>query len=413
MRLRTFAIVGLAAAGPALSQSATATWEAQAGPGGVTVYQPTLRTGATGVDGRLTTFALQPTERPGPDASIYAIRSYVQEQQREARQLQIDGKPVTLRATGASLQVYLGDEPYPESRMKGEGERTLLLDTGGKPAGQMLVEGQLVRLAPVGEGQQAQGRLLIGVSLSPVDPTLAKHLKIEADKASMISSVTDGWPASKAGLGSGDVIVSVEGRQEGTSGALREAIGDRKAGDSIRLGVLSGGGKKDVTVTLSDEARASVSSGFATTVFPAEMYRNFDALGVGAAASGEYSRELAETLNRQAQVLSGQQLRAATQNRLWRAGQAAGSTRAATEQADAQRVRERAAVVEREALSEWATAAAREGARVTVDIPAGGGRAVVTQRPEGDIARRLSALEERMARIEALLQQLTERAGGR
>src|SRR5690606_24986235 len=116
------------------------------------------------------------------------------------------------------------------------------------------------------------------------------------EKASLISSVTEGWPAAEAGLESGDIIVSVEGKDEGTSEALRSAIAERKAGDSIEVGVISGGERKDVTITLSDEARASTAFGVGSMISPMGEYGfagQYVAPDVAGLASGDYYRALA------------------------------------------------------------------------------------------------------------------------
>jgi len=314
--------------------------------------------------------------------------------------------------------------------MKAEDNRTVLLDSNGKPAGQMLIEGQRVRLAPVGESEQTQGRLLIGVSLSPVDPTLAGHLKIEPEKASQISSVTEGWPASEAGLAIGDIIVSVEGSEEGTSEAIRAVIAERKAGDAIKLGVISGGERKDVTITLSDEARSSTVFGVASVASPLEVWGlagQYMAPTPAGQAATEYAVAQSEQYRQRAPELRAAESRkqATAQAGQYSVEVAEAQVRALREQlAAAQRdgrsnevakaqvraLREQLAAAQRGAMADVAIS---EGARVTVDIPSGGGRAVVAPRPESDISRRLSALEERMARIETLLQKLTEQSGGR
>src|SRR5690606_22120238 len=146
-------------------------------------------------------------------------------------------------------------------------------------------------------------------------------------------TVTEDWPASKAGLHSGDIIVAAEGKDEGTSEAIRAAIAERKAGDAVRLGVISGGERKAVTITLSDEARAPAAMNLASVLSSAGDYEGAQDFADAArftdlytsAQSGEYREQLQRA----------QELAAAS--RLRRADEAAvGATRRSGEQAEAE-----------------------------------------------------------------------------
>ncbi|MFG0285482.1 MAG: PDZ domain-containing protein [Phycisphaerales bacterium JB039] len=323
---------------------------------------------------------------------------------RTAGGIEIDGQPVTLRASGAALQVYLGDEPYPESRMKGDGDRTILLDKAGKPAAQMVVEGRRVTLLPISGLVVGQGRLLLGVSLTSPDAVLAGHLGLEPQRASVISSVTEGWPADKAGLAVGDVIVSAGDRDSGATEDLRAVIAERKAGDTVTLGVISAGTRKRVTVTLSDEARESVAgAGLFARQLDAELL------------AGQYAAAEA----RQAAVAKA--LVDAERRQRDSADQAAaGAARAA----DLYRLQQESALLraqemDRRALAEYLASARSAGSPVTIQsAPSGGAlRAVVpgaaSAAGAGDISARLAALEARIARMEEMLQKLTEQSAGR
>lgn len=68
-----------------------------------------------------------------------------------------------------------------------------------------------------------------------------------------IASVVADSPAHKAGLQRGDVIKAIDGAAVSDMAALRDALKDKQAGDTITLSITRNGTAQDVTVTL--EAR--------------------------------------------------------------------------------------------------------------------------------------------------------------
>jgi len=80
-----------------------------------------------------------------------------------------------------------------------------------------------------------------------------------------IGSVIADSPADKAGLKRGDVVKSIDGTAVSDMGGLRDALKDKKVGDSVALSITRDGDAQDVTVTL--EARPEPLP-IANPVFP-------------------------------------------------------------------------------------------------------------------------------------------------
>jgi len=80
-----------------------------------------------------------------------------------------------------------------------------------------------------------------------------------------ISSVIADSPADKAGLKRGDLVKSIDGTAVSDMADLRDALKDRKVGDSVALSITRDGDAQDVTVTL--EARPEPLP-IANPVFP-------------------------------------------------------------------------------------------------------------------------------------------------
>ncbi|MFN2165980.1 MAG: PDZ domain-containing protein, partial [Anaerolineae bacterium] len=59
----------------------------------------------------------------------------------------------------------------------------------------------------------------------------------------------------EAGLEAGDIIVSVDGEPVENANELRNAIGLKRSGDTVRLEVIRDGDSRRVTATLGEQAR--------------------------------------------------------------------------------------------------------------------------------------------------------------
>ena len=65
-----------------------------------------------------------------------------------------------------------------------------------------------------------------------------------------VASVIAGSPAEKAGLQRGDVIKAIDGTSVSNVQAVRDALKDKKAGDTVAVSITRNGNAQDVTVTL-------------------------------------------------------------------------------------------------------------------------------------------------------------------
>jgi serine protease Do len=68
----------------------------------------------------------------------------------------------------------------------------------------------------------------------------------------LVGSVRSGQPAEKAGIKSGDVITSIDGRSIKDGDDLVNEIASRRPGSTVRLGYLRDGKQADTTVTIGD-----------------------------------------------------------------------------------------------------------------------------------------------------------------
>jgi serine protease Do len=103
----------------------------------------------------------------------------------------------------------------------------------------------------------------IGVQIQPVTADIADSLGMKNARGALVAEPQSGSPAEKAGVKSGDVIVSVNGEAVEDARNLARRIGSLSPGTSVKLGVIRNGREDTLTLTLGElprerQARANV-----------------------------------------------------------------------------------------------------------------------------------------------------------
>ena len=90
----------------------------------------------------------------------------------------------------------------------------------------------------------------IGIQFAPVSSAVSRVYGFK--NGVLISSVQPNFPADKAGLKSGDIITTIDGRSIKDGEDLVNEIASRAPGSTIRLGYVRDGKPQDTTVTIGD-----------------------------------------------------------------------------------------------------------------------------------------------------------------
>jgi serine protease Do len=90
----------------------------------------------------------------------------------------------------------------------------------------------------------------IGVQIQPVTPEIADSMGLKKATGALVAEPQPNSPAVKAGIKSGDVISSVDGRQVHDARELARRIGTMSPGTTVKLGLIHDGKEKTVTLTL-------------------------------------------------------------------------------------------------------------------------------------------------------------------
>jgi len=100
---------------------------------------------------------------------------------------------------------------------------------------------------------QRPGRL--GITYQELSGQLAHYFTVDAGSL-LVSEVEADWPAGKAGLKAGDIIVQVNGKPVSHGQDLGEQVAKAESGSQITLGVRRDGKPLDVKVTVGERAPA-------------------------------------------------------------------------------------------------------------------------------------------------------------
>lgn len=99
----------------------------------------------------------------------------------------------------------------------------------------------------------------LGVTIRDVPTGEAAAGIARAAAGSLVENVAQGGPAQKGGLGKGDIIVAVNGKEVANANDLRNKVSQIAPGTVVTLTVLRGGKERDVKVTAGSEKEAAQS----------------------------------------------------------------------------------------------------------------------------------------------------------
>jgi putative serine protease PepD len=111
----------------------------------------------------------------------------------------------------------------------------------------------LIEEITAGGGTIRGDQAFLGVSMVSVEDLLGAtrdEYGVTVDEGVFVTEIVAGSAAEQAGIGLGDVIVSVDGQAVRTPADVSTIIRSKAPGDTVTLQIVSGGEERDVTVTL-------------------------------------------------------------------------------------------------------------------------------------------------------------------
>ena len=94
----------------------------------------------------------------------------------------------------------------------------------------------------------------LGVYIQRLTPEAAENLGLSGRSGALVSDVTSGGPAEKAGIRSGDVIVGFNGKEIRNEHDLPQAVASTKPGKTVDVRLLREGKEMTLAVTIAEMA---------------------------------------------------------------------------------------------------------------------------------------------------------------
>jgi serine protease Do len=100
----------------------------------------------------------------------------------------------------------------------------------------------------------------IGVQIQPVTADIADSLGLKTAEGALVAEPQENSPAAKAGIKSGDVIVSLNGEPVRDARTLARRISSMPPGTSVKIGVFRSGHEDQLSMTLGELPKERVAS---------------------------------------------------------------------------------------------------------------------------------------------------------
>ncbi len=163
-------------------------------------------------------------------------------------------KPGDFIQTDAAINPGNSGGPLVDAYGQLVGIDTFIISNSGSFAGAgFAIPSQMVRASVdqiMKSGTVHHGYL--GISINNVTPDNASFFNLSSASGAVISQVTPDSPASRAGLESGDVIRTLNGKEIPNSSALQVAVSEMTPGTPVELGIIRDGKLQTLHATVGE-----------------------------------------------------------------------------------------------------------------------------------------------------------------
>jgi serine protease Do len=111
-------------------------------------------------------------------------------------------------------------------------------------------------------------RGFLGVNIQDVTDSLAKSFGMDGTGGALVSQVTEGGPADKAGIKAGDIIVKINGEPVTGAAQLKNLVGKEKPGASTKLTVFRNKQTVELTAHVAERTKEAIASAMPSSASP-------------------------------------------------------------------------------------------------------------------------------------------------
>ena len=117
------------------------------------------------------------------------------------------------------------------------------------------IEEKIVQIVEHGEVRRGA----LGVQAQDLTPELASAFDLKEQKGAVVTQVTEGSPAAKAGLKAGDIITAVNGKAVRSSAEVRNIVGMLRIGQKVEMQVKRDGKARNIVAVVEEPKATSIS----------------------------------------------------------------------------------------------------------------------------------------------------------
>jgi serine protease Do len=163
------------------------------------------------------------------------------------------GTPIDMIQTDAAINPGNSGGPLINTRGQAIGINTLIMTQGVAQSAGVGFAVPIDVAKDVVPQLREKGKVVrgwLGVTIQAVGEDMAKSLKLKEPKGAIVSDITAGSPAEKAGVRPGDVVLAADDKPMADNGALSRYISGKTPGTTVRLTIFRDGAEKSISVVL-------------------------------------------------------------------------------------------------------------------------------------------------------------------
>ena len=161
--------------------------------------------------------------------------------------VKFDGKNVRrVKDLTRAMKKKNPDEEVPLEVMRGNEREKIVVTLGERPKNQVWFSDE------PGFRFEKTPSAFLGIEVHEMDKNLARYFNVDANEGLLVTAVEENSPADKGGIESGDVIISIDGKDIHNINDFSDVLMEYEKGDRAEIGYIRKGEENTTTVELEN-----------------------------------------------------------------------------------------------------------------------------------------------------------------